>query len=150
MGILNRLESVIKSYLNDKDERLFGRESGRFSDPDVDAAFDELNDYLNGNKGGPRPGGENSGRGGTRRRDGQKAYGQKPGAPESLRPDFAELGVSFGASADDCKTAYKKLLKIHHPDRHAGHPGNFKKATEKSARINSAYDRIEKWRRDQG
>jgi curved DNA-binding protein CbpA len=42
--------------------------------------------------------------------------------------------------------AYKKLLKIHHPDRHAGHPGNMKKATEKSARINAAYQKIEHWR----
>jgi curved DNA-binding protein CbpA len=46
----------------------------------------------------------------------------------------------------ECKAAYKKLLKLHHPDRHAGHTGNMKKATEKSARINAAYDRIEKWR----
>jgi curved DNA-binding protein CbpA len=66
--------------------------------------------------------------------------------PESLRPDFAELGVPFGASAEDCKAVYKNLLKIHHPDRHAGHAENMRKATEKSARINAAYDRINKWR----
>jgi len=35
---------------------------------------------------------------------------------------------------------------VHHPDRHAGHPGNMKKATEKSARINAAHQRIERWR----
>jgi DnaJ-class molecular chaperone len=69
-----------------------------------------------------------------------------PGIPEALRGDFAELGVSFGASAEECKAAYKKLLKVHHPDRHAGHEGNMKKATEKSSRINAAYQRIERWR----
>jgi curved DNA-binding protein CbpA len=63
-----------------------------------------------------------------------------------LRGDFAELGLPFDASEEDCKQAYKKLLKIHHPDRHAGHEGNMKKATEKSARINAAYDRIQRWR----
>jgi DnaJ-class molecular chaperone len=66
--------------------------------------------------------------------------------PESLRSDFEELGLAFGASADACKAAYKKLLKLHHPDRHAGHEGNMRKATAKSARINAAYDRIERWR----
>jgi DnaJ-domain-containing protein 1 len=67
--------------------------------------------------------------------------------PEELRRDFAELGIPFGAGAEACKAAYKRLLKLHHPDRHAGHEGNMRKATEKSARINAAYDRIEKWRR---
>jgi hypothetical protein len=67
--------------------------------------------------------------------------------PEELRRDFAELGLPFGAGAEECKAAYKRLLKLHHPDRHAGHEGNMRKATEKSARINAAYDRIETWRR---
>jgi curved DNA-binding protein CbpA len=67
--------------------------------------------------------------------------------PETLRSDFAELGLPFGASADECKQAYKRLLKQHHPDRHGGHPENMKKATEKAARINAAFDRIERWRK---
>ncbi|MDR0552393.1 MAG: J domain-containing protein, partial [Spirochaetaceae bacterium] len=67
--------------------------------------------------------------------------------PEELRADFAELGVPFGASEDDCRNAYKKLVKIHHPDRHAGHEGNQKKATAKLTRINTAYGRIDAWRK---
>ncbi|MDR0568327.1 MAG: J domain-containing protein [Spirochaetaceae bacterium] len=63
-----------------------------------------------------------------------------------MKRDFAELGLSPGASQEECKAAYKKLLKIHHPDRHAGHSENMRKATEKSARINTAFDRIEHWR----
>ncbi|MDR2209856.1 MAG: J domain-containing protein [Spirochaetaceae bacterium] len=63
-----------------------------------------------------------------------------------MRPDFAELGLPFGAGADECKAAYRRLLKLHHPDRHAGHQGNMEKATKKMAKINAAYDRIEKWR----
>jgi len=63
-----------------------------------------------------------------------------------LRADFQELSLPFGAGAADCKAAYKKLLKIHHPDRHAGHEGNMKKATAKAARINASYRRIEAWR----
>jgi DnaJ-domain-containing protein 1 len=138
MGILDRLGNVIKSYLNDDDEKLFGRTGGRqqaSGNPDLDAAYDELNDFLNRKQ----PGAE-SFAGGQEKRSVNMP-------PEELRPDFAELGLDLGASAEECKTAYKKLLKIHHPDRHAGHEGNFKKATERSARINAAYDRIEKWRR---
>jgi len=96
---------------------------------------------------GPNTGtGPNAGRTGGGASGTAGAGAGKNALPEILRKDFAELGVAFGASADDCKVAYKKLLKIHHPDRHAGHPGNMKKATEKSARINAAYQKIEHWR----
>jgi len=148
MGIWSRLGTVIKSYLDDYDAKLFGTNekpgsSFRSADPDLDAAFDELNDYLNGN--GPRAGSS----GGEEAQNNSARSSTKP-PPEELRPDFAELCVTFGAPMDECKAAYKRLLKVHHPDRHAGHEGNFKKATEKSARINAAWDRIEKWRKAGG
>jgi len=150
MGIWSRLESVINSYFND-----FGEQTSRrfrsSGDPDVDEAYDELNDFLNG---------EDSRRE-KKKADNEDYYswfdaqetprGGSSGTkvkmpPEELRADFELLGVPFGADEETCKTAYKKLLKIHHPDRHAGHEGNYKKATEKSAKINAAVDRIEKWR----
>jgi hypothetical protein len=151
MGIFDRLGDVIKSYLNDEDRRIFGhepRQGGASGDPDLDAAFDELNDYLgNGRERGRNTRGDGSA---DRDRSWNGGFGGAAGhrglPPEELRPDFGELGLPFGASAGECKAAYKKLLKIHHPDRHASHPGNFQKATAKSARINAAYDRIEKWR----
>jgi DnaJ-domain-containing protein 1 len=162
MGIFDRLGEVIKSYLRDEDGRIFGSGSRErpFGDPDLDAAYEELNDYLGGTGGkdwGP-VGGSSTNRDWSRSGDsgGNRGFretwsgfgpaGHTGLPPEELRSDFAELGVPFGASAEDCKAAYKKLLNIHHPDRHAGHPGNFQKATAKSARINAAYDRIEKWR----
>jgi hypothetical protein len=135
MGFFSRLGSVISSYLNDAYEqpsRVF-----RNTDPDLNAAYDELDDFLNRRE--PRSSG-------GKRPSEDARYSRVTLPPEELRPDFTCLGVPFGASVDDCKTAYKKLLKIHHPDRHAGHEGNFRKATERSAKINAAYDRIEKWR----
>jgi hypothetical protein len=178
MGIFDRLGDVIKSYLNDEDERLFGGGRGRESapgDPDLEAAFAELNDFLDGREspgrqnpgegrtggsaGGHAGGGQHTGTGDAGRSWESRFYGAAGqgktggfraagtgGVPESLRGDFAELGVPFGASPEECKGAYKKLLKHHHPDRHARHPGDFQKATAKTARINAAYDRIEKWR----
>ncbi|MDR2178505.1 MAG: J domain-containing protein [Treponema sp.] len=163
MGIFNRLENVIKSYLTQEDERIFGRPRG--ADPDLEEAEAELESFLR--NGGAWSGGDwsdnrttgraRSGDWGDNRttsRDwtgNRGAAGSAPrrdpaGPPEELRPDFAELGLPFGAGAEECKAAYRRLLKLHHPDRHAGHQGNMEKATKKMAKINAAYDRIEKWR----
>ncbi len=149
----DRLGDAIKNFLDDDDDRIFGKQ-GRpgqgFSDPDLKDAYDELDEFLKTGQNKPRnpehPG--DSGRAwsdpGTHRQYQRKPA--PPGPPEQLKQDFAELGLPFDAPLSECKAAYKKLLKIHHPDKHAGHPGNMKKATEKSARINAAYQRIEKWR----
>jgi hypothetical protein len=145
MGVFDRLGDVIRSYLNDTGPGPAADPSAgrRYIDPDLNAAYEELDDFLSGK---PRFGrAERSEK--TEQRADRPSH---PPPPESLRRDFDELGIPFGASADECKAAYKKLLKVHHPDRHTaegpGHEGNMKKATDKSARINAAYERIEKWR----
>jgi DnaJ-domain-containing protein 1 len=142
MSILDRVADVIKSYLND-DDKASHNTRHYDNDPDYEAAFQELNDYLNREE--------------SRTASSRQKYTEYTGTgtsrgdytpdrvPEDLRKDFAELGLPAGSSPEACKAAHKKLLKIHHPDRHAEHPGNMKKATEKTARINAAYDRIEKW-----
>jgi DnaJ-domain-containing protein 1 len=146
VGIFDRLGDVIRSYLNDTGSGPSTGTSGRrrYADPDLDAAYEELEGFLGG-----------ASHGSGRRNSWEKRFDQENGPggnadgkvpPESIRADFEALGLPFGASAEECKAAYKKLLKLHHPDRHAGHEGNMKKATAKSARINAAYDRIEKWR----
>jgi DnaJ-class molecular chaperone len=145
MGIFDRLGSVINSYIND-----FGEQTNRsfktsreyrYNDPDIDAAFEELDDYLNND---------------DARFEKKRTWREAEAArfnkiklpPQELRADFELLKVPFGADDETCKAAYKKLLKIHHPDRHAGHEGNYKKATERMAKINAAWDRIEKWRKE--
>jgi len=112
----------------------------------LDAAYEELNDYLNGKESNPVRGGDDYDFSNGYASSNSGAFAGAKLPPEELRVDFEYLGMPFGASAEACKAAYKKLLKIHHPDRHAGHEGNYKKATEKTAKINAAYDRIEKWR----
>ncbi|MDR1956304.1 MAG: J domain-containing protein [Treponema sp.] len=160
MGIIDRLGDVIKSYLNDdledpvvfSNERSFQNRHRAYEDPDMEAAFEELDEYLQGRPKQKKGAASHTGNfhrpsspGGFVASDFERYAPAE--VPESLKQDFAELGVPVGASSEDCKSAYKKLLKIHHPDRHAGHPGNMKKATAKSARINAAFDRIERWRK---
>ena len=140
MGIFDRLGQVLRSYLNIDEETSGSRNQyNSYNDPDVDAAFEELNEFLKKDKTSSE----------EKKSDNRGTSTQakpKPAIPEELRPDFAELEVSFGASAEECKDAYKRLLKIHHPDKHANHEGNFKKATNKTARLNAAYERIARWR----
>ena len=163
MGIFNRLGSVINSYMNDyesetsarlKTSSSFSRSDFRHSDPDLDAAYKELNDFLNNRdthtgKKNTENAGQYSWKDNETEQDTKTGNTKFAGVklpPQELREDFDLLGVSFDADRETCKAAYKKLLKIHHPDRHAGHEGNYKKATQKSAKINAAWDRIEKWR----
>lgn len=151
MGFWNQLGSVINSYFNDFAEETKGRfrSSG---DPDFDAAYEELDDYLNQkNSGKDRSGHSWKDAEQENRRSSTGAYSAEAKLPpKELKADFGWLGVPFGADYETCKAAYKKLLKIHHPDHHAGHEGNFKKATEMSAIINAAWDRIEKYYRNEG
>jgi DnaJ-class molecular chaperone len=144
MGIIDRLSDVIRSYLNEDSAGYDARQPRMSADPDVRAAQEELDEFLNQGKKNAEARYESTGGYEQPRREQPKP--SRPAVPEALRPDFAELGLAFGASPEDCKDAYKKLLKVHHPDRHAGHAENMRKATEKSSRINAAYDRIEKWR----
>ena len=140
MGIWERVGSVIKSYLNNDEETVFAKSPkghARQGDPDLDAAYDELDDFLNGKENRDR------GREGQRETGGEKQRARS--APDHLRKDFEELGISPEATPEECKEAYKNLLKKYHPDRHAQTSENLKTATEKTARINAAYDRLLEW-----
>jgi hypothetical protein len=146
VGIFDRLGDVIRSYLNDAGQEPSRPSLGkRHIDPDLKAAYEELDDFLSDGKAGFGAERASTGRDNKPASRGSGGNAGRKMPPENLRRDFEELGLSFGASADDCKAAYKKLLKLHHPDRHAGHEGNMRKATATSARINAAYDRIERW-----
>jgi hypothetical protein len=186
MGFFDRIENVIKSYVND-----LGNGSGEGAryrstgDSDLDEAMAEIDGLLGGDAprragggsaGGAGAGGSTagaaagayssddsgsaswearfraaSGGGGSAGSSGSRsssAAGSRVRTAEeedALRKAYTELGVPYGSSLEVCKAAYKKLLIMHHPDKHAGHPGDMKKATEKTARVNAAFDCISKF-----
>jgi DnaJ-domain-containing protein 1 len=149
MSIMERLGDLLRSYLNFDDVETYD-EVHAHGDPDLDDAWAELNEFMGGASSAwtdQTRDWENPYRSRTgNSRDFRSATGNRGGPPENLRADFAELGVAFGADEETCKAAYKKLLKIHHPDRHSGNEDEMKKATAKSVRINAAYENICRWR----
>ena len=145
MGIWDRLGSLLKSYINDGAERVFkeDRPWKNHGDDDLNAAYEELDDFLRGET-AKQGFGSDSSSDTAQDQNRARKQGSRP-VPHELKNDFAELGLSPGASEEECKEAYKKLLKMHHPDRHGADPDKMKKATEKASRINAAYDRLVKW-----
>ena len=54
---------------------------------------------------------------------------------------YEVLGVRQGASPDEIKTAYRKLVKQYHPDSYKGHPLE-QLAKEKMQEVNEAYESV--------
>jgi len=52
---------------------------------------------------------------------------------------YAALGLPHGATLDEVKRAYRKLMRDHHPDRHAHDPAAEAAAHARAQRINAAY-----------
>ena len=85
------------------------------------------------------------------------AGGERPQPPPEPQPHSAErpgdsvasgyyanLELSPGASFEEIKAAYRRLLRKYHPDRHHQTPSRSKTAEEISKRLNEAMDYFEK------
>ncbi|MDE0027346.1 MAG: J domain-containing protein [Spirochaetaceae bacterium] len=104
-------------------------------DPDLAAAWEELESFLDGD--------DESTDGARSSTSGTTGAGA-PHPREPLRADYATLGVAFDAPLSEVKRAYKRLMQAHHPDRFAHDPARQADATRKAALINSAFARIER------
>ncbi|TFG82254.1 MAG: J domain-containing protein [Spirochaetales bacterium] len=150
--LFDRLGTLLKSFITpdeDRDSRPFSDSSHtRSGDPFLDDAMEELDAFLGDDR-------EKQERLRTEREARAKAQDEarsrRSGAassapPRKLLDAYRALGLAYGAPFTAVRTAYKKLLKEHHPDRHGSDPGAQKRATETSARINNAYRIIETWK----
>lgn len=113
------------------------------TDSDEAAAWEELNSYLGGEASfrsrpgeGPRYGG---------RRSGSTRSSRPSGPPASLKKDFANLELPFGATLEQARAAHRKLIRAYHPDRHASNPDKYRIANEITQRINYSYQRIKQY-----
>mgnify|MGYP006387976439 FL=1 len=71
--------------------------------------------------------------------------GKRYYVPFELYKDFKTLCLMPGTNLDECKVAYKSLLKKFHPDKFANEPEKQKEATEITSSITSAFTRIKTW-----
>lgn len=61
---------------------------------------------------------------------------------------YANLELEPGAEFSDIKAAYRRLLRLYHPDRHAHDPEQARTAEEISKRLNEAMNYFEKEREE--
>jgi DnaJ-domain-containing protein 1 len=60
------------------------------------------------------------------------------------KQNYAALELPYGASFEEIKAAYKRLIKQYHPDRFPNDPDKHKAAVELSQKLNVAYSYFEK------
>ncbi len=152
-GIFDRLGDLLRSIIQTDEQPQSATPRPGYADPDMQAAWDELDDYLNSEKkeNGPSGGRANQRSGGANESSGRGsnasagAGGRHQGAIEMLRQDYRNLEVPFGASFDEVRKAYKNLLIEYHPDKHSASAEKLRIATEITKKINSSFQRIKRY-----
>ena len=140
-SIIDRLAAVLRSLLGGGETRSSpppGEASKqRFTDPDLAEAWEELEDYMNRGSGAAAKEDTNA------RRDGRRQARTPRRTPgESLRQDYANLEVPFGADIEEVRKAYRTLILRYHPDKHGGNTESQSVALEITKKINESFERI--------
>jgi hypothetical protein len=162
--IFDRLGNLLKSTFQNSGSDYDSGFKQKTGDPDLDAAYAELNDFLNSDlteserreRDAARQAEARRQAEETARRMGQKSQQSaghyRPQArpnpspyPLGLVKDFELFNLKPDVKLPDVKSRYKKLLMENHPDRYAGNQENMARATEYCVRLNSAFQRIEVW-----
>jgi hypothetical protein len=150
-GFIDRLAELFKTLFpgesggSGRGANSAGQGSGSrgFIDPDVQAAWEELDEYMRTGTNRARTDRGGSGAGGRSSGGYRRARTGTPKPPdESLRRDYANLEVPFGASIDVVLSSYKRLMLKYHPDKFAGDPEKQKIALEIAKKINQSFQRI--------
>ena len=124
-NIFDRLGELLKGLFSEGD----GHQDGHSArDPDLEAAWKELDDYLRAGNGSPR--------------ENETGSRPRPVADEHLRRDYANLEVPFGADIEEVRRSYKSLVLRYHPDRFAADPEKQAIALEITKKINESFERI--------
>lgn len=150
--LFDRFGDLLKSWVQSDpgssrpfSDPLAGKFAKSSGDPFLDDAMDELDAFLNDDREAQeRLRREREARARAEERAARPSAAAGP--PAKLIAAYKTLGLAYGAPFDQVRTAYKRLLKEHHPDRHGSSPEAQLKATETSARINDAFRIIETWR----
>lgn len=137
--IFDRLGNLIRSAFSaDPDDFDFSRTNSSM-DPDMQAAWDELNDFLN----------EDDFDDSASTASGTSGSGaNRSSIPADIAEAFKILEVPAGSNMEQVKHGYKKMAIKYHPDRFANNPEKMKNATEMMKRLNVAYQKIKKYNKE--
>lgn len=67
--------------------------------------------------------------------------------PPEIREAYGVLELRLGATREEAREAYRRLIKRHHPDRHDDGGPREREATERTLRIKEAWERLDTWLR---
>lgn len=140
-GFIDRLAGLLKSLFSEDRGPREGRTApggqARHADPDLQDAWQELDEFM-------RTGSNDRARTRGSDRTGSSRASPPPrqSPDESLRQDYANLEVPFGADIDAVRRSYKSLMMKYHPDKHAGDPEKQKIALEITKKVNESFERI--------
>jgi curved DNA-binding protein CbpA len=67
-----------------------------------------------------------------------------PRAGDAVKRAYAALELAPGADMITVKSAYRRLMRKYHPDRHAGSKDKEKAAHELAQKLTAAYETLEK------
>jgi len=139
--IFDRLGNLLRSLFQDEEAPVSeGTRRTSSMDPDLDEAWEELDEFLKTGKD------SGASRGANQQYQYRKSTTSGSGIPDELKRDYANLEVAPNADAATVRKAYHKLIRQYHPDRFAHDPEKQKHATEITQKINQSYQRITKFR----
>ncbi|MBA7699259.1 hypothetical protein ES703_107950 [subsurface metagenome] len=128
--LFDRFGELLRSF--------FSLETDYRNDPDWRRAWEELDEYLK------------TGRNRQKQRfqhQENRSWAAPPGADSSLRKDYDNLEVPFGAPFTEVRRSYKHLLKTYHPDHFDEDPEKQRLATQITQKINESFQRIKEYNR---
>lgn len=145
MGIFDRIKRIVRANLGDSDYS--ADEVFHDSDAELRRIIDELRrpSQQQRARASARPGASQArGQSGSRQRTGVNAGTAKDLA---LKNAYAVLGCTPASTNDAIKSAYRKLMRDHHPDTVArASVAEQERAKRKAQEINTAYDIISEHR----
>jgi hypothetical protein len=87
------------------------------------------------------------GAGGSARAGGPRGGGPRPGSARdaAVAKYYKALDLPFGASFDQVKASFRRLMRKYHPDMHGGNAQKQRAATELTKQFTEAYNELEKY-----
>ena len=132
--LIERFERLLRSFINP--DVIDDDWESAADDRDFREAYAEIDDFLK-NGGSDKSESVHTGR--------SHADYRFRMPPESLRKDYGNLMVSFGAPFDQVKKSYRELMRRHHPDLHSSDPRRQSRSTRIAQELNISYQRIKAW-----